>query len=163
MYEFERAFEELEKAEDDERIIEPISVNTLALWYLFLAGTKVVCKEIADNTAIVNLLVKSDELFKREISSVEIDKNDVDELEKIFKDQDIVKEIAEKKRIAVNSEKLSKIGYYYLALGYLYDDVNNELPASLNKTIGEQMMISLADVGNPYAQRFMKTVKKMIR
>ncbi len=163
LYEFEKITTELDEAEKDDSIIEEVSANTLALWYVFISSTLMFWRSIADQTATSKLVIESDKRISHQYKGIEIDKKGLEAFEEIIRNPELLQEIEEKKRIVVNSTRWSQLGYYYMALGFLCNDVRNDLSASLNKTIGEQLMISLASVGNPHAQLFVKTSRDMAK
>jgi transcriptional regulator with XRE-family HTH domain len=55
--------------------------------------------------------------------------------------------------------KLSALADYYLALRYVLTMVNTGLSDEMNKTIGLQMMLSLASMRNSYAIAFLQAIR----
>lgn len=47
---------------------------------------------------------------------------------------------------------------YYLALTFLFNMVDTELSSEFNITIGKQMLVAYAELGNTYALQFLATV-----
>ncbi len=50
----------------------------------------------------------------------------------------------------------SELGDYYLALSFLLNMVDTELSSEMNKTIGMQMLLAYAELGNQYAIQFIR-------
>lgn len=66
----------------------------------------------------------------------------------------------------INKLKRSKcyafLGDYYLALRYMFGMVNNNLSVEMNNTIGYEMMITFAAIGNKYARAFIELGKNFL-
>lgn len=64
-------------------------------------------------------------------------------------------------RILKESGEYSDLADYYMALRYVIGMVANDYSDDLNKTIGMEMLLSFAELGNKYVIRFFKAVKNL--
>ena len=62
--------------------------------------------------------------------------------------QEILKELKQ-------NTKISSLADYYLALRYSLGRVENELTVDMNRSIGNEMMLAFAEIGNYYAKYFL--------
>ncbi len=62
-------------------------------------------------------------------------------------------------RILKESGEYADLADYYIGLRYVIGMVANDYSDDLNKTIGMEMLISSAELGNKYVIRYFKTVK----
>lgn len=64
-------------------------------------------------------------------------------------------------RILKESEEYANLADYYMALRYVIGMVANDYSDDLNKTIGMEMLLSFAELGNKYVIRYFKAVKNL--
>jgi len=64
-------------------------------------------------------------------------------------------------RILKESDEYADLADYYMALRYVIGMVANDYSDDLNKTIGMEMLLSFAELGNKYVIRYFKAVKNL--
>jgi len=64
-------------------------------------------------------------------------------------------------RILKESDEYADLADYYMALRYVIGMVANDYSDELNKTIGMEMLLSFAELGNKYVIRYFKAVKNL--
>ena len=64
-------------------------------------------------------------------------------------------------RILKESDEYADLADYYMALRYVIGMVANDYSDDLNKTIGMEMLLSFAELGNKYVIRFFRAVKNL--
>ena len=64
-------------------------------------------------------------------------------------------------RILKESGEYADLADYYMALRYVIGMVANDYSDDLNKTIGMEMLLSFAELGNKYVIRYFKAVKSL--
>lgn len=64
-------------------------------------------------------------------------------------------------RILKESEEYANLADYYMALRYVIGMVANDYSDDLNKTIGMEMLLSFAELGNKYVINFFKAIKNL--
>ena len=72
--------------------------------------------------------------------------------------QDFKEMITEAIKALKSDTEWAELGDYYLALTFLFDMVDTELSSEFNITIGNQMLVAYAELGNTYALQFLATV-----
>ena len=55
------------------------------------------------------------------------------------------------------SVQWSNLANYYLAIRYLFCIIDNDYSDEINRAIGEEMMLGLASIGNPYAKKIIQS------
>lgn len=64
-------------------------------------------------------------------------------------------------RILKESEEYANLADYYMALRYVIGMVANDYSDDLNKTIGMEMLLSFAELGNQYVINYFKAIKNL--
>ncbi|MBQ8193747.1 MAG: hypothetical protein IJZ47_00125, partial [Oscillospiraceae bacterium] len=64
-------------------------------------------------------------------------------------------------RFLKESDEYADLADYYTALRYVIGMVANEYSDDMNKTIGIEMLLSFAQLGNKYVIRYLKAVKNI--
>lgn len=64
-------------------------------------------------------------------------------------------------RILKKSEKYADLADYYTALRYVIGMIANDYSDDLNKTIGMEMLISFAELGNKYVMNYLRAIKNI--
>ena len=62
-------------------------------------------------------------------------------------------------RILKASKEYADLADYYTALRYVIGMIANDYSDDLNKTIGMEMLISFAELGNKYVINYLKAIK----
>lgn len=69
--------------------------------------------------------------------------------------------IVELIRVLKTSEEYADLADYYTALRYVIGMIANDYSDDLNKTIGMEMLISYAELGNKYVINYLKAIKNI--
>ena len=61
-----------------------------------------------------------------------------------------------------STSELSDLADYYLALRYIMNCVNNQKTEGMNRIIGSEMMSVFANMGNKYAKKYLRMLRKLL-
>ena len=140
------------KAEEDANIKEEIAANRLALYLLMFMFLKNIPFFVNEKPAAINQL--SDDI-RKEIEYY--DEAEDPELNDIINDisSDETKQMVRDLMITLKqSKRWCDLAYYYLALQYCYNLVDNSMDYGSNMRVGYEMMSSFVKLNNTYAVEF---------
>lgn len=141
------------KAAEDERLKEETTVNQLAMYFLMFLAIKSIPFIIEEKPATINML---DDNMKKEIEySDDIDPEIKDLVSEISSDE-TKKMITDMLVTVKQSKKWSDLAYYYSALQFFFNLVDNRMDVGSNIRVGSEMLSSFAEINNPYAISFME-------
>lgn len=152
----ESAMDNYIEAYEDENIKIYAAANFLAVWYLQLFMIKTVPELLKNNPASLSLASKNNHKMKRYLDAFDSNKfdNDSKGVLEYLTDDEMESVILEYENVISESDSLRDLAYYYCALKYVYNLVDNEMGIDLNRTIGTEMMYAYLDLSNEYAINF---------
>ncbi len=156
-------FEEYGKAYEDANIEEETEANLLGLCLLFIAICRVTKEAIIVQPKLVKNAVKKDKYLKRIIERKNEITKEIDEVLPVFEEPEFIEMINEMMTTLKQSKRWNYLADYYLALGYMFNNVDNGLDWSINRRIGAEMLRAFASLGNPYAIRYIKISLRVVR
>ena len=142
-------------AEMDDTIKAEVSANHIALDYLMMFIMNSAIFILTNQSAAIKQVISRDSKAKNIISDIDSFKPDIMAFLSGC-DDETQKEIDSNLIIIKESNKWSDLAYYYLALKYILNLVDNGLDWNINKRIGAEMMKSYASINNVYAAHFIE-------
>ena len=123
------------------------------LWWLLISEIGLRNGQIAEGIKLLNNQHITNERFIKQYYLK--DPSDENESGLLRKDlQELNESIIEILKELKKDIQYTELVDYYIALRYLLGCIDNELTKALNKTVGEEMMLSFAQLGNKYAKQF---------
>ncbi len=152
--------EDYEKAMENELSNLEATANYVALWFLLFYLLYTQKKIIDNNTAMIEYIMKTKPQKQREIEDIADDdfKKELSESMDSMKKAEETKKIIDMLVVLKNSKKTkySELSYYYIALQYLINAIDNELGEYENQRIGFEMMLSFSSINNHYTKTYLK-------
>ena len=150
----DQMFNEYKIAYSDENSKYPAAANYIALYFLLCMVINVP-ENIIDPSAIVIQAAAKDKRIKNLIDFIDFDfMEECREAKALLLDDEILETIHEMKGELKHSQDFSDLADYYLALEYVYGNVDNKLRIGFNQRIGLEMISCFMSVGNQYAKNF---------
>lgn len=153
---FELCLDNYSEAIEDEKIAVESGANLLGLLCLFMIAVNSLTL-VKDNPAYVSQLAKIDKNVREFVEnapsleaeiSVNLDESGIHSTE--YKEA-----IMDMLNLMRDTKEWSDLAYYYMALFYIYNLVDNNSTRSINNRIGASMLNAFALMGNQYAHQFL--------
>ena len=150
-------FEGYQAAVENDEIKAEAAANFIALWFLVMVVLKATPDLFKIKPASLKQVAERDEETRKLIEDADPSfQADAEELLDEIYNEEIKNEISEMLTVVKRSKEWSDLAYYYLALQYLWNLVDNDLGWGFNQRIGIEMMAAFNSVNNRYAARFLK-------
>ena len=131
-------------------------VNNLGLTLfaeLLFNTAKVLLNSIDTPNVILNQVEKNSSLKRYQLETIdESDKKKAVEAVGLITSSEMQKKIVDSIKEIRKSLDWRDVGDYYLAMRYAWGITGSDLTLGMSYRVGSEMLISLADVGNPYAE-----------
>lgn len=141
------------KAAEDEMLKEETTVNQLAMYFLMFLAIKSIPFIIEEKPATINML---DDNMKKEIEYFDDLDPEIKDLVCEISSDETKKMITDMLVTVKQSKKWSDLAYYYSALQFFFNLVDNSMDVGSNIRVGSEMLSSFAEINNPYAISFME-------
>lgn len=147
------SFEAFEQATDDSEIPESIANM---IWLIFLLWSQIIDEKMMRVAETILYPRRNTTPFVKSFLNAKA--NESEETKK--KRQDFINDfdeiIVELLKALKSSQDLAELADYYMALRYVVSMVDTGLSPEMNTAVGNQMMISFLQLGNPYALHYIK-------
>ncbi len=140
---------------------EETAANLIAMWYLLMLMLKMAPDVIETEPAALRQIMREDDKIRKTVEN--IDKSFAAEARELLdeiNDEETRNAITEYLKVIKKSGRWSYLGDYYLALGFFWNLVENDVEWGFNRKIGMEMLYAFASVDNFYAARFIEWGEK---
>lgn len=147
--------EKYESAMEDETSRACAAANKMACVFILLICVRLVPEIYINRPAPFTQAANNNSKIRKIIdNTADGFTEDMKRAAEYFKDDEIDSELEEILLILKESGEFADLAYYYSALRYVYNIVNNDMKLELNQTIGFEMMYSYLSMENKYAINF---------
>lgn len=144
-------------AMEDDGIEVEAAANIIALWLLFMTFIKVVPESLKNQPASLRQVAARDEETRKVIEDIDPSfEADMKEILGEINTEELKNEISQMLTVVKKSRAWTDLAYYYLALQYLLNLVDNDLGQGYNQRIGGEMMHAFFSVNNQYAAHYLE-------
>ncbi|MBP5255235.1 MAG: helix-turn-helix transcriptional regulator [Lachnospiraceae bacterium] len=148
-------------AEENAHLEAEAAANLLDLMYLPLMAEKNLWNTLNLRTAPIAQMAREDAGFRQAIDALAyVSGERGDGAEDPEADAEMGELRKECLRILRKSGCHAELAEFHLALQYLWNITDSGLGTALNGTVGAEMMYTYAELGNPYAARFIRYTRR---
>lgn len=142
---------------EDNEIRAEVAANILALLCLIMALFKNIPETLRNKPASLRQVAARDEAIREAIENKDPSfEADVKEILDEIDTEEMKNTMSEMLTVVKESKDWSDLAYYYLALQYAWNLVDNDLGRGYNQRIGVEMLSAFISVNNQYAARYLK-------
>lgn len=160
-YNIDQCFDEYEKAEEDKTIEKTVVANYLALSFAIAMFVVPNSEIVETKPALLGKMALYDQAAETLLYESDPEMlNNLIRAAQAIKSPDYLEGVNEWIKLLKRSSEWSDLADYYIALQYLWNIVDNDFTADINRVIGLEFINAFQSIGNKYAKQLKKIINQ---